>query len=104
MGRNWASVRATGSLALFCVALTATDVRADPKNIVVEEDLARSREVVPLPPVPETMAVPTPAEAAEAAPAPAISPAPPPPSVTPRARRHHHKSTPPKPSEGMERP
>jgi hypothetical protein len=61
-----------------------------------------AREVVPLPPVPEKMAVPTPTEGTEPLlPEPSPSPTPNP-TRRPHARPHHESAT-PKPVHGLRR-
>jgi hypothetical protein len=94
-------VFAAASLALFFAAVAGADVGAGQNKGVVDEELGRGRDLVPLPPVPETMAVPTPTESAEAPPS--LSSAPAAPAVAPRAQKRHHKRATLKPAQGVER-
>jgi hypothetical protein len=94
MARTPASACAAASLAFFFAVVAEVDAVTDGRNVVIDDDLARGRDLIPLPPVPETMAVPTPTEAAEHPPAP--------PPVAPRVHTPHRKHASPKPAEGVE--
>src|SRR5882724_3366872 len=102
MVRERALVLAAASLAL----LLATDfadaqIPAAPGSPPRDEEPGRAREVVPLPPVPEHMAVPSPTEGAETIATPDPSPEP---SPTIKLKpRKHRKSATPKPAQGVEK-
>jgi hypothetical protein len=100
MARTSASACAAASLAAFLAVVAEGGAVTDEKN-VVDDDLGRGRDLVPLPPVPETMALPTPTEAAELPTPPSVSPVPP--TVAPRVHKHHRKHAAPKPAEGVEK-
>jgi hypothetical protein len=101
MARTRASACAAASLAAFLAVVAEGGAVTDEKNVVVDDDLGRGRDLVPLPPVPETMALPTPTEAAELPTPPSVSPVPP--TVAPRVHKHHRKHAAPKPAEGVEK-
>ena len=103
MARERAVVLAAGSLALLLAAdFAEAQIPAAPGSPPRDEEPGRPREVVPLPPIPEHMAVPTPTEGeAMTVPTPEPSPAPTR-SAKPLARKHR-KSVTPKPAEGVEK-
>jgi hypothetical protein len=103
MARKLASACAAASLAFFFAAVAEADVVAGDKQVAVDEDLGRGRDLVPLPPVPETMAVPTPTESAEAPPPVSLSPAPAPSFAAPRAQKRHRNPVTAKPAKGLEK-
>ena len=103
MARERAFTLAAGSLVLlFAAEVAVAQIPAAPGSPPRDEEPGRAREVVPLPPIPEHMAVPTPTEGETAVmPTPEPTPAPTP-LLKPHAHKHRKEVT-PKPAQGVEK-
>ena len=102
MARERGLVLIAGTLALVLAAVFAdAQIPAAPGSVPRDEEPGRAREVVPLPPIPEHMAVPSPTEGVEIVPTPEPT-AEPIPTAKPRAQKHRKNPT-PKPVQGLEK-
>jgi len=102
MARRRAVVLAAGMLGLVLATdFAAAQIPAAPGSPPRDEEPGRAREVVPLPPVPEHMAVPSPTEGVEIVATPEPSPSPSP-TLNPKPRKHRRSAT-PKPAQGVEK-
>lgn len=102
MTRQRAFVLAAAVMAsVLSTDFADAQIPAAPGSPPRDEEPGRAREVVPLPPVPEHMAVPTPTEGVDLLATPEPSPEPSPP-FKPKPHKHH-KSVTPKPADGVEK-
>ena len=94
---------AGSAVFLFVAGVGHAETATEMGKPQVDEDIRRHRDVVPLPPVPEVMAVPTPTETADVTPSPDLPPPPALPSPKPPKLKHHRKAGTPKPARGIEK-
>ena len=106
MARQRSLVLAAGSLGLLLVGNASpagAQIPAAPGSSPRDEDPGKAREVVPLPPIPEHMAVPTETVSAEdgGVPTPTFEPSPIP-TLTPTPRASKKKKPSPRPTGKVE--